>query len=193
MREAPYPPRAHQIASTASSANMAFTSAARASSEPAKYPWRSKRCAPTRTRKPSDSSISMAKRMCSGSFGADDGATSPTVWPGDNRRGRSKGTSAAALAGDELGERRLRLGAADDLRRVLPLVRPLRLEISAQVLQQNGLHAHHRLAPVLGDHRRQPHGLLPQLVAWHQVVEQADAVRFGRLDGTPREQELLGD
>src|SRR5262245_44437079 len=64
------------------------------------------------------------------------------------------------VARDELRKRALGLGAPHYVRRVVALVRPLLLEIGTEVAQQERLHAHDRLPPVLGDHRREPHGLL---------------------------------
>src|SRR5258706_14741911 len=48
-------------------------------------------------------------------------------------------TERPAVPGDELGERLGRLGAADDVGRVVALVRPLLLEIASHVAQQQRL------------------------------------------------------
>src|SRR4029450_1526628 len=89
-----------------------------------------------------------------------------TGWSGRAGRGQWSAPSGLALqrpalAGDEVREGRFGLGPAHHAGGVAPLVRPLLLERAPEILQQQGLHADDRLAPVLGDHRRQPHGLGP--------------------------------
>src|SRR5262245_4059927 len=87
-----------------------------------------------------------------------------------------------SLAGDELREGHFGPGAPHDLRGVVPLVGPLLLEVGPQVLEEQGLHADHRLAPVLGDHGAQPHRLGAELRAGDEVIEQTDAMGLLGLD-----------
>jgi hypothetical protein len=88
------------------------------------------------------------------------------------RISRERSTSAS----DEFGERLLRLGASDDMPRVMPLFAPLLFEVLPHLLEQQCLDAHHRSAVVTGDHAGKLHSLGPQLLARDQMVQQTDAI-----------------
>src|SRR5262249_60198063 len=66
------------------------------------------------------------------------------------------------VAGDKLGEGGLGLGASHHVRRVVALVRPLLLEVGAEVAQQERLHTHDRLTAGFRRPCRPPHRLLAQ-------------------------------
>ena len=94
------------------------------------------------------------------------------------QRSPEQSSSRELTAGDEFREGLLRLGAPDDVRRVVPLLGPLLFEVLSHLVEQQCLEADHRGAVVAGDHAGKLHGLGPQLLARDQMVQQTDAVRF---------------
>ena len=69
----------------------------------------------------------------------------------------------------------------------MPLLSPLLFEVLPHLVEQQCLDADHRGAVVAGDHAGELHGLGPQLLAWDEMVQQTDAVRFFGFDDARRE------